>query len=731
MSYETQDFDPWDPIMRTASDEADETAVKWTLYEKGSPSEHYLQVMGDRLAEHTGSRTTYLTAEQEHELAAVIQDGLAAAALLEELEKKVEVAKRPLKRDLQQLDALRARFDAGREAERVLIECNLRNATYLARLSMNIRPGMGRVPDETDDAGVKPRKQPRSTKMHIQGSDYSWAPGDMTRLRSPYADYDERVQVVNEAIVKAVRNFKPGMVHTRGDNIGKPVRFRSYAINGLRGALAKHVKAYEKPGLYIPINRVEEMQSAMYDPDNDAGRTPEELANFQEWDKYRDPIFIDHLVSFGAADEEIEVDGEVSALALEEVVADTDTASIEDIVMERMRVDVIAEALGTLSEREAGVIRLRFGLTDGVERTLDEVGMVYGITRERVRQILTKTLDKLRHPARSRNLEPFLNLDVSVEAPVHTRTFPVLKTERVLGARAIRLGRDAPLGYEPPASGLAEPRARWQAYPGEAWDEPVRITPEQVLIEYEATAARFKDILYTTGAYSFQQSFVEAGHASEYPKVLVEALQSQMGEALTVRHIAGFWNAEVENFVTHLQERMGDISLDRVGQLFSRLLAERMNDNTFVELTIPESLQGKLGYMGAGLEHGELVIHGNLGDYAGYKIGGLALVKVNGSVGNYAAAKANKMARLEVMGDAGHYAAAQARNQASLHVYGAVGDYCGYQARKDIDVQVLEDAGEHVAHEATGGSFIISGTALSSSPAGDFSGTISARLNKR
>jgi RNA polymerase primary sigma factor len=64
--------------------------------------------------------------------------------------------------------------------------------------------------------------------------------------------------------------------------------------------------------------------------------------------------------------------------------------------------------LDALSEREAGVMALRFGLADGEPKTLDEIGKVYGVTRERIRQIETKTMGKLRHPSRSRALRDYL-----------------------------------------------------------------------------------------------------------------------------------------------------------------------------------------------------------------------------------------------------------------------------------------------------------------------------------
>ena len=65
--------------------------------------------------------------------------------------------------------------------------------------------------------------------------------------------------------------------------------------------------------------------------------------------------------------------------------------------------------LDTLSEREAGVVSMRFGLTDGQPKTLDEIGKVYGVTRERIRQIESKTMSKLRHPSRSQALRDYLD----------------------------------------------------------------------------------------------------------------------------------------------------------------------------------------------------------------------------------------------------------------------------------------------------------------------------------
>ena len=82
--------------------------------------------------------------------------------------------------------------------------------------------------------------------------------------------------------------------------------------------------------------------------------------------------------------------------------------SPEDFAVNELLKDEISEVLLTLTEREEKVIRLRFGLEDGRPRTLEEVGQLFGVTRERIRQIEAKALRKLRHPSRSRKLKDYL-----------------------------------------------------------------------------------------------------------------------------------------------------------------------------------------------------------------------------------------------------------------------------------------------------------------------------------
>jgi RNA polymerase primary sigma factor len=139
----------------------------------------------------------------------------------------------------------------------------------------------------------------------------------------------------------------------------------------------------------------------------DLGRepTPEELAHHMEMtlekvleiQQYsREPISLDQTIS----DE-----GETK---FGDFIEDSDAVVAVDAVAFTMLKGHLQSVLATLSEREAGVLQLRFGLTDGRPRTVDEIGHVYGVTRERIRQIEAKSMAKLRHQARSQALRDYL-----------------------------------------------------------------------------------------------------------------------------------------------------------------------------------------------------------------------------------------------------------------------------------------------------------------------------------
>jgi RNA polymerase primary sigma factor len=122
--------------------------------------------------------------------------------------------------------------------------------------------------------------------------------------------------------------------------------------------------------------------------------TPEAVLALQR--HARDPVSLDQ--TFGD-------DGDAR---IGDLIEDTEALPAADVVTFRLMQDQLASVLDTLTEREAGIIRLRFGLGDGRARTLDEIGAAYGVTRERIRQLEAKTMAKLRHPARSEALRDYL-----------------------------------------------------------------------------------------------------------------------------------------------------------------------------------------------------------------------------------------------------------------------------------------------------------------------------------
>ena len=101
--------------------------------------------------------------------------------------------------------------------------------------------------------------------------------------------------------------------------------------------------------------------------------------------------------------------GEEEDSHLGDFIADDDIPAPQDVASQMLLKEELNEVLDTLSEREARVLRLRFGLDDGRNRTLEEVGREFKVTRERIRQIEAKALRKLRHPSRSKKLKDFLD----------------------------------------------------------------------------------------------------------------------------------------------------------------------------------------------------------------------------------------------------------------------------------------------------------------------------------
>ncbi len=292
-------------------------------------------------------KVALLNAEEEVDLAKRIEAGLYAAERLRQLDDAGEKITLQLRRDLRWI------VRDGERAKNHLLEANLRLVVSLAK-----------------------------------------------RYTGRGMAFLDLIQEGNLGLIRAVEKFD----YTKG------YKFSTYATWWIRQAITRAM-ADQARTIRIPVHMVEvinKLGRIQRELLQDLGRepTPEELAKEMditpdkvlEIQQYaREPISLDQTI------------GDEGDSQLGDFIEDSEAVVAVDAVSFTLLQDQLQSVLQTLSEREAGVVKLRFGLTDGQPRTLDEIGQVYGVTRERIRQIESKTMSKLRHPSRSQVLRDYLD----------------------------------------------------------------------------------------------------------------------------------------------------------------------------------------------------------------------------------------------------------------------------------------------------------------------------------
>ncbi|ROS62266.1 RNA polymerase primary sigma factor [Frigoribacterium sp. PhB160] len=284
----------------------------------------------------------------------------------------------------------------------------LLNAAEEVELAMRIEAGLFAEDKLSNSTGLSKElerelrwvaRDGQRAKSHLLGANLRLVVSLAKRYTGRGMQFLDLIQEGNLGLIRAVEKFD----YTKG------FKFSTYATWWIRQAITRAM-ADQARTIRIPVHMVEvinklaRVQRQML---QDLGRepTPEELSReldmtpekVVEVQKYgREPISLHTPL------------GEDGDSEFGDLIEDTEAVVPADAVGFTMLQKQLESLLDSLSEREAGVIRMRFGLGDGMPKTLDQIGDTFGVTRERIRQIESKTMAKLRHPSRSQSLRDYL-----------------------------------------------------------------------------------------------------------------------------------------------------------------------------------------------------------------------------------------------------------------------------------------------------------------------------------
>ena len=372
-------IDPDEDLTPTAPDAVDEAEESADPQSEESAAKEQAGVKGTKKNEDSSSSGGFVVDDSEDD--APVQQVVVAGATADPVKDYLkQIGKVALLNAEQEVD-LAMRIEAGLYAERTKLDPAPK--AYRTRRDIELIIADG-----------------RRAKNHLLEANLRLVVSLAKRYTGRGMLFLDLIQEGNLGLIRAVEKFD----YTKG------FKFSTYATWWIRQAITRAM-ADQARTIRIPVHMVEvinklaRVQRQML---QDLGRepTPEELAKeldmtpekVVEVQKYgREPISLHTPL------------GEDGDSEFGDLIEDSEAVVPSDAVSFTLLQEQLHSVLDTLSEREAGVVAMRFGLTDGQPKTLDEIGKVYGVTRERIRQIESKTMSKLRHPSRSQVLRDYMD----------------------------------------------------------------------------------------------------------------------------------------------------------------------------------------------------------------------------------------------------------------------------------------------------------------------------------